>query len=97
MFAARFLPGLRAPAMFTAGVFKIPAWKFLLYDGSAAAISVPLILALSYRFADELDQVRQWVVEGQAVSITICLAAIVGFVTFKLMARRRLGSAGSGI
>lgn len=58
---------------------------------------MPLILALSYHFADELDQVRQWVVEGQAVGIAMCLAAIADFVTFKLMARRRLGSAGSGV
>jgi len=36
IFMARFLPGVRTPAFFTAGGFKMPYWKFLLFDGSAA-------------------------------------------------------------
>lgn len=41
VFFARFLPGLRAPAFFTAGTFKMPFRKFLLWDGLAACLSIP--------------------------------------------------------
>ena len=89
IFMARFLPGLRTAAFFTAGTFKIPYWKFLLFDGSAAAISVPTIFWLAYFFAHELDQVRQWIVEGQAAAIAAVVLVIAGMVLAKWLLRRR--------
>jgi membrane protein DedA with SNARE-associated domain len=89
IFAARFLPGLRAPAMFTAGVFKLPFWKFFLYDGTAAMISAPIFLFLAYYFADHLDMVRQWVAEGQLAAVAAVVVAIAGFITLRLLARKR--------
>ncbi len=96
IFAARFLPGLRAPAMFTAGVFKVPAWKFLLYDGGAAALSVPLILGLAYRYSDQLRQVKEWVQDGQLAAIALVIAGIAVFVAIKLLMRYRLAAARGG-
>jgi len=90
MFAARFLPGLRAPAIFTAGNFKIPYWKFLLYDGGAALISVPVILGLAYYFADHLEQVRVWVANGEKGAIVVILVAAVVFILVKRVLNRRL-------
>ncbi|MFA9478185.1 DedA family protein [Phycisphaerales bacterium AB-hyl4] len=90
IFMARFLPGLRTAAFFTAGTFKIPAWKFLLYDGSAAAISVPLILGLSYAFSHQIDRVYEWVAEGQlAVAGLVVLIIAVAFGVRWWMRRRR--------
>ena len=57
LFAARFMPGLRAPVYFSAGVLHIPFAKFFFYDGLAALISVPAIISAVYYFGDELDQV----------------------------------------
>ncbi len=90
MFAARFLPGLRAPAIFTAGNFKIPYWKFLLYDGGAALISVPVILGLAYYFAEHLEQVRKWVANGEKGAIAVILVAVVVFIGVKMVLNRRL-------
>lgn len=90
IFMARFLPGLRTPAFFTAGTFKIPFWKFLLFDGSAAILSVPLILGLAYYFADEIDQVRQWAHEAQLAAALIAVVAIALFLLIKRLVRRRI-------
>jgi len=90
MFAARFLPGLRAPAIFTAGNFKIPYWKFLMYDGGAALISVPAILGLAYYFADSLEQVRVWVANGERGAIAVIVLAAAGFIGFKLFMTRKI-------
>jgi membrane protein DedA with SNARE-associated domain len=49
MFVARFLPGLRTPVFFTAGMSKrvsYPTW--FLMDGVAALISVPIWVYLGY-------------------------------------------------
>ena len=89
IFMARFLPGVRTAAFFTAGTFKIPYWKFLLFDGSAAAISVPTIFWLAYFFANELDQVRQWIVEGQAAAIVAVVLVVTVMLLVKWRRRRR--------
>ncbi len=94
IFAARFLPGLRMPAMFSAGTFKVPYWKFLLYDGSAAAVSVPVIFWLSWAFADHIDAVKEWVASGQIIALLTIVLAIGVFILIKLYVKRRLAAAG---
>jgi membrane protein DedA with SNARE-associated domain len=51
---ARFLPGLRAPTFFTVGHAKMPYWKFMAWDGSAALISAPVWVCLGFWFGDDL-------------------------------------------
>ncbi len=55
IFVARFMPGLRAVVFLTAGVFRVPYWKFLLMDGLAALISVPAWLWLSSEFSGAIE------------------------------------------
>lgn len=57
LFAARFMPGFRAPIFFSAGALHIPFRAFILYDGLAALLSVPAIVYSIYYFGDELDRV----------------------------------------
>jgi membrane protein DedA with SNARE-associated domain len=57
IFAARFMPGLRAPMYFSAGTLHLPFRIFLFYDGLAAFISVPTIIGAVFYFGDELDKV----------------------------------------
>ena len=57
IFAARFMPGLRAPIFFSAGVLHLPFRVFLLFDGLAALLSVPAIIASVYYFGDEIEHV----------------------------------------
>lgn len=96
MFVARFLPGLRAPAIFTAGNFKIPYWKFLLYDGGAAMLSVPLILGLAYYFADSLEHVRVWIANGEKGVIGVIVLSVVVLVVAKRWVNRRLAGEPAG-
>jgi membrane protein DedA with SNARE-associated domain len=61
IFAARFMPGLRAPVFFTSGTLHLPMRIFLFYDGLAALISVPTIVYATYFFGDHVDRVVRWV------------------------------------
>jgi len=57
IFAARFMPGLRAPIYFSSGALKLPFRVFIFYDGLAALLSVPLIVYTVYFFGHAVDEV----------------------------------------
>jgi len=61
-FLARFMPGLRAPVFCMAGAMGARYLKFLLFDGLAALISVPVFVWLGNflwrTFGDDLEQLR---------------------------------------
>ncbi len=65
IFAARFMPGLRAPIFFSAGILHLPYRVFLFYDGVAALLSVPAIIGAVYYFGDNLEQVIRYVQTAQ--------------------------------
>ena len=56
LFVARFLPGLRSPIFLVAGMSRrISYFTFILMDGIAALISVPVWVYLGFFFAVKLD------------------------------------------
>lgn len=80
IFAARFMPGFRAPIFFSAGTLHLPYRVFLFYNGGAALISVPLIVGAIYYFGDELDhvvRVIQRVEHSIALVIVLSLFAVI--------------------
>lgn len=54
-FIARFLPGLRSVIYLTAGTMGVKRSTFLLQDGMAAMVSVPLWVYVGYVFGQNLD------------------------------------------
>ncbi len=89
IFVARFMPGLRAPAMFAAGVFKVPAWKFLSYDGAAALLSVPLILGIGYIFCNQIERAKEWVKNGQLTAAALVVLVVAGVIVMRYWYRRK--------
>jgi membrane protein DedA with SNARE-associated domain len=68
VFLVRHLTVLRAPTYLIAGAMKMPGWQFLLWDGLAALVSVPLMVSLGYFFADhiqvllhDLRRIEHWI------------------------------------
>ncbi len=76
VFAARFMPGLRAPVFFTAGSLHLPYRVFLFYDGLAALISVPVIVGTVYYLGDYMDKVIR-VIQRVEHGIVFVIAAVV--------------------
>lgn len=77
LFAARFMPGLRAPMFLTAGVLHVPFWKFFFWDGLAALLSVPAIVGAVYYWGDQIDQVVRWIKRAEYGIIAIVLLFIL--------------------
>ncbi len=79
IFAARFMPGLRMPIFMTAGIYKVPAWKFFMLDGFAALISVPLWIYVGYLFGSNMEQLEIMIRKMQMGMYAVLFAVILFF------------------
>lgn len=74
MFVARFLPGLRTPVFFTAGMTRRVSFStWFLMDGFAALISVPLWVYLGYFGAKNFDWLFAMITRGQHIILGVLL------------------------
>lgn len=80
LFSARFMPGLRSVVFFTSGTLGTPLSKFILYDGLAAMISVPLLVVSAWYWGAQIDAVieRARQAEHGILAIILVIAAIWG-------------------
>ena len=86
VFTARFVAGFRAAAFLTAGIVRIPFWKFLLVDGIAALVGVPLGFGVAYLFTDQLPAILNGVHRFEkilALAGMTLLAAIIGYAAYR--------------
>lgn len=88
LFVARFLPGLRSPIFLVAGMSRrISYLTFILMDGFAALISVPVWVYLGYFFADNLDLLMEYVKDVQTM-IYLALGLVLAIVLIIYLKRR---------
>lgn len=88
LFVARFLPGLRSPIFLVAGMSRrISYLTFILMDGIAALISVPVWVYLGYFFADNLDLLMEYVKDVQSM-IYLILGLILLVVVIIYLKKR---------
>lgn len=89
IFAARFMPGLRAPVYFSSGSLGVSYLRFFLLDGSAALISVPAIVYSVYYFGDQLDRVIQVIKRIEHGIIFVILAAVLFYAIKWFIKKKR--------
>jgi membrane protein DedA with SNARE-associated domain len=92
LFVGRFLPGLRAPIFFTAGSTRVTFWKFFLFDGLAALISVPFFVWLGHwlwiKFQDDIVQLDRVLSRTQSYTMLVGLL-LTGVVVLIIMIQIR--------
>lgn len=81
---ARHVVGLRPAAFLTAGIARLPFWKFLLVDFAAACVGVPLSFGLAYFFTDQLQavledvhRVERWLAVAGILALAAWLARLI--------------------
>lgn len=85
LFVARFLPGLRSPIFMVAGMSRrISYITFILMDGFAATISVPIWVYMGYFFADNLDLLMEHVTDVQKMIYLILAIIFLGVLVVYL-------------
>ena len=81
---ARLVMGLRAAAFLTAGIARLPFWKFVVADVGAAALGIPFLFGLAYFFTDEITgivadvhRVERWLgLAGLLVLAAVLVASV---------------------
>lgn len=96
VFFARHLVGVRAATFALAGIHGMPLRRFLLWDGLAACLSVPVIVGLGYLGALHIDRVRSDIATVQHyIAAAVLLMALGGLSWLGVRKRRaRLSSMG---
>jgi membrane protein DedA with SNARE-associated domain len=95
LFVGRFLPGLRAPIFFTAGSTSVKFWKFFLFDGLAALISVPFFVWLGHwlwaEFSEDLTQLEHALARTHSYSMLAAgvVLLVVVLVVVRLVRKSR--------
>jgi membrane protein DedA with SNARE-associated domain len=89
IFMARFMPGLRTPLFFATGSYHVPFWKFLLLDGFAAIISVPLWVYVGFLFGANLEELEKVMKKAQ-FGVYAALLALIALFIAAWYAKKRL-------
>lgn len=87
-FIARFAAGLRAPFFLLAGSMGMRRRTFIIADGAAALISVPLLVWASWRFGAHLDRVKVWLLQSKYALATLIVGLLL-YVGIKALIQRR--------
>ena len=76
----RFTPGLRFTIFFTAGTLHLRPPVFLIYDFSAAAFTVPILVYTAWLFGGQIDRVVRYArhTEHGIVAAVIIAAIVIG-------------------
>jgi len=90
LFAARFMPGLRAPIFLTAGITKFTGFgTFILIDGFAALISVPVWTYLGFYGASNMDVLLKWM-KNTKIGIVIVLAVVIAVYFISKLFKKKI-------
>ncbi|MCB9557161.1 MAG: DedA family protein [Deltaproteobacteria bacterium] len=87
-FFARFAAGVRAPIYLIAGSMGMRTRTFLLADGFAALISVPLLVWLAWRFGAQIERVKGWLVNSK-YALAGVFACLLIYILVKVIRGRR--------
>ena len=89
IFFGRFVAGLRAPLFLAAGVARVRPRTFVLMDGTAALISVPLLFSLAYYFGENLDALREFLGSTKRTLMLVAAAGALLWLGGRLVRRWR--------
>jgi len=88
VFAGRFMPGLRSLVFAMAGMSKMSYTRFILIDGLAAGISVPLFVWLGWKFAGDINGLFHHLERIKHIVFPIAAAAALIAITLYYFRKR---------
>jgi membrane protein DedA with SNARE-associated domain len=85
LFLARFLVGIRSPVYLSAGILRMPFWRFMLIDLFCATAVISTFFGLSYFIG---ERVYTWINRGQW-TLTVIVGVAVASVAIYLWRRHK--------
>jgi len=98
VFVARFMAGIRGTIFITAGILQMPYRRFLVWDGLAAIISVPLVISIAYHFGEDIELGMQQIRRTGHTLFAVAAIAVLGLslIIWWMKKRRRLDESTPG-
>jgi membrane protein DedA with SNARE-associated domain len=91
IFFGRFFAGIRSVMCVTAGICRVPAWKFILIDFTGALCSVPLLILVGWFFSHNIKKVAADIQALEKIlGITAAILVVAWFVYLHLSKRSKL-------
>ncbi len=87
-FVARFLPGLRSPIFALAGAMGVRPTVFLMQDGFAALVSVPVWVYLGFWFGNNWEEAFAKVEKVQGYVFGTLALFLVSYIAFRFLRKR---------
>ncbi len=88
--AGRFMPMLRSLIFGMAGMSRISYLRFILLDGLAALVSVPLFIIVGYHFAYKIDWLFGKIDHIKHILIPCLVVIVAGGILFYYVRKNRL-------
>jgi len=83
---ARLTPGIRAPIFLTAGITKLPLFRFVFADGIYAIPGVTILFALGYVFTDRIvDLIKNEAGKMKSIIILVVLIGVAGYFAYRFL------------
>ena len=82
IFFGRFFAGVRSVMCVTAGMCKVPAWKFVLIDMSGALITVPFLILAGWWFSSNINHLIQGVGILERIIGAVVTVIVIGWVMY---------------
>lgn len=77
VFFGRFFAGIRSVMCVTAGMMKVPRWKFIVLDMSGASVTVPLLVGLGWVFSDKISKLIKGVIAFEHITVGLIATIMV--------------------
>ncbi len=85
----KFIPGLSAAFPPMAGNFRMPVWKFVLYDGMGALAWSGGYSLIGFIFRDQMNAVLNLMMRMGSWVLAFVALLLAGYISFKYVQRRR--------
>jgi membrane protein DedA with SNARE-associated domain len=86
---AKFVPGLSTAAPPLAGMFRMPVWKFCLFDAAGSVVWVGAYTAVGLLFRNQLEAALQALLNMGSWLLALALGLLTLYIVFKYIQRRR--------
>lgn len=90
LFVVRFLPLIRTVLFFTAGSLQVRPRAFYLYNATATAIYLPLLMTSAYFMSENIEQVVAFLKKFQFALLAAALTGIAVFLIRRKKSHERI-------
>jgi hypothetical protein len=89
LLVAKFVPGLGTVAPPLAGMFRMPLWRFLLWDVAGVFVWAGAFTGTGYVFSAQLERFGDYALRLGSGLIVLLLGTLAGYLVWKYIERRR--------